>query len=361
MIKKKKKEQHPENKKLGKLYGGIVGSKLGLGAGMAYTIGKQDKISDLEINNIIKNRRELFDIEPEIKIEKVKDIGSKAEIGFNQYPKIHIGNNEFIVRHEMGHIEDYYKKNKSKFDKALKKGKTGNIKSYTEALDLLSKENELNDKLTNIKSEQRIYKLGLNTEELGASKVEDILKDLDNQKKIITEELKKVSEKTYPLKKHVKMQDKDLIARNVVKPALKNIGTSALHSNAVRSKIRELNDGRSKIIDKSMDVLDNPIQGVVSMGVINNLPVLIRENIASSKALKGLIDSKGLKQGLKQGLPLYALQQGTYIAGGIAGEASKRMAVNTIEDKIKKKKEKRLEKKACYKETIYQEAFNEMR
>lgn len=360
--KKKQKEKHPENKKLGKLYGGITAGKYGMGAAVMYTTGKNKRLSDEEIENIVQERRNKNNIKSDIEVVKTKNLGSKAELGFNQSPRIHVGDNEFIVRHELGHIEDYYKKNKKKFDKALNKGKAGDFKSYEEALLLLSKEQELKKMKKNIKNQkiqQKTLSKMTKSDDFDASKIfSNNIKMLDKQEESIDKILKKMNKKTGKLKKVVKTRDVDLIIRNIMVPKTKSIAFSSLHSKAVRDKIREKNNGNSKVIDKALDVLDNPIQGTLSMSLINNTPVLIRENVASSKALKGMIDSKGLKQGLKQGLPLYALQQGIYIAGGVAREASKRMAVNSIEHKIKEKKKKSIEKKAAYKELIYKEVYN---
>lgn len=363
--KKSREEANPENKKLIKLYGGTTAGKYGIGASMIYATSKNKKLTDDEINDIVQERRKKFDIQSDVDIEKTKNIGSKAEIGFNQRPKIHVGDNEFIVRHEMGHIEDYYKRNKKKFNKALKKGKTGEFKSYEEALVFLAKEDELKKMKKNIatqKIQQRVMANVAKTDEFDANKVfSHNIKMLEKQEESIDKALKEMAKKINPIKKAVKTRNVDLLISRGIIPTSKNIALSSLHSKAVRDKIRESNDGKSKIIDKALDVLDKPIEGTLSMALVNNTPTLIRENIASSKALKGMIESKGLKQGLKQGLPLYALQQGSYIAGGILNEASKRVAVNTIEHKVKKSKEKKkskeIEKKAYYRDVIYNKAY----
>ena len=321
------------------------------------------KLSDSELVEIAKQKaRDIgYKDDNTIKVKKIEKTRHSSSSGHPYIrPDIETSNNEFTARHELGHIKDNYKRHKKQHNKRYSGYKYDDIINDKVELDnLINRKNRLTQELAfaevdMINATKDDYK----------DKVKKFV-DKENEVKLLDDSITNLKIKR---EKFMNLNDKidrvNTRNKKIISTGAK-MGVSSLHSKTVRDAIREKNNGKSKLVEKSMDALDNPYISSSILGIINNSPKLKKEIAASTDATKEMIKKYGLKKGLALSAPIFAAQTGSYVTQGIFAEALKGSVIRggeTFAEKAATKNKKeidKMDKKAeYYKEAIYKEASN---
>lgn len=329
---KEKKEKNPDRDAL-KYLGAAAGAS---GVNFASIeaskkIINKGKITDKEILELARQKAEDlgFSDKNTIIVKKTPDnTHSSAWSGGYNRPDIVVGDNEFIVRHELGHVADGVKRTKKKH----------NAKYLSDDMKYMK---FMNDKVESEKTYKKLIDEYMDLHDyVGHDDYQDRLDNYIKKKQAFQDFDSRVTDHNNyfinEANKERMLQDKRRV--------LKDGALLSLHSKSVRDFIRKKNDGKIKAVDKTMDVMDNPIAASAILGVIKDSPTLRSEFAASLDATKGMVSKYGRKKGLAMSLPIFAAQMGSYgtlavakegLRGGIVrgGETLATKAAKKIKDK----------------------------
>lgn len=306
---KEKKEKNPDKDALKYLDVaiGTAGANLGAVQASKLLMNKGSKLTEQEILDLARQKAQNlgFDDEDAI-VVKITDDNAKssASNAFYKRPDIIVGDNEFVIRHELGHIDDNVKRHQKIHDKKY-----------------LNKDSKymqfMNDRIKTDKMYQQLKKdYDYIIDNIRADNINELSDAYDKKMRDFKTLESRVND-------HHKFYVDELNKTKKRQMKNKKIGDntmSLLHSKTVRDFVRKKNDGKIKAIDKTMDVMDNPIAASVILGGIKDSHTLKKEFAASLDATKGMVSKYGRKKGLAMSLPMFAAQFGSYGASAVAKE-----------------------------------------
>ena len=331
---KEKKDKNSDKdtlKYLGTTAGAAGANTVSIGA--AKKIMNKGKITDKEILELARQKAEDlgFSDKDTIIVKKTPDsANSSAWSGGYNRPDIVVGDNEFTVRHELGHVADGVKKTRKKHDAKY----TSDDMKYMKFM---------NDKVESEKTYKKLMNEYMDLHDyIGHDDYQDRLDNYRKKKQMFEEFDSRVTDHNNYF---INEANKERMFQGNRK-RLKDGALLSLHSKTVRDFIRKKNNGKIKTVDKTMDVMDNPIAASAILGAIKDSPTLRSEFVASLDATKGMVSKYGRKKGLAMSLPMFATQMGSYGALAVAKEGLRGSIVRGGETlatkaakKIKDKKE----------------------